>query len=89
MGYFEKAKNAKELLLNLDNIHTVMTKSMKGAAPPHFTYKSQGDKVLLMHYNSPRGMVTLMPALVRGIAKYYKEKVDVTTTGKTVRVQFS
>jgi hypothetical protein len=87
--YFQKAKNAKDLLLNLDHIHTAMTKSMKGAAPPHFTYEWQGDKVLLMHYKSPRGMVEFMPALIRGVAKYYKEKIEVKTTGNTLRVQFA
>ncbi len=87
--YFEKAKCAKDLLVNLDHIHTAMTKSMKGATPPHFTYEWKGDKVLLMHYSSPRGMVAFMPALIRGVAKYYKETVDVKTTGNTLRVQFA
>ena len=87
--YFEKAKNTRELLLNLDDIHTKMTKSMAGAAPPHFTYESPNDKLLLMHYNSKRGMVNFMPALIRGVAKYYKEKVNVQTVGNTLRIQFS
>jgi hypothetical protein len=87
--YFEKAKCAKDLLLNLDHIHTAMTKSMKGAAPPHFRYEWENPKVLIMHYDSPRGMVAFMPALIRGVAKYYKEKVVVNTTGNSIRVQFS
>jgi methyl-accepting chemotaxis protein len=87
--YFDKAKGAKELLLNLDQIHVTMTKSMKGAAPPHFTYESPAPNVLIMHYESPRGLVALMPALIRGVAKYYKEKVTVTTTGNSLRAQFS
>jgi len=87
--YFEKAKSAKDLLLNLDHIHTAMTRSMKGAAPPHFQYEWENPKVLLMHYDSPRGMVAFMPALIRGVAKYYKERVTVSTNGNSVRVQFS
>lgn len=87
--YFEKAKNTKELLLNLDHIHTAMTKSMKGAAPPHFTYEQVGDKTLIMHYNSPRGLISLMPGLIRGVAKYYKERVDVQTNGNSLRIHFA
>ncbi len=86
--YFKMAKSAKELLVNLDHIHTAMTTSMKGAMPPHFDYKWESDKVLLMRYKSQRGMVAFMPALIRGIAKYYKEQVDVKTSGNTLRVQF-
>ncbi len=87
-AYYQKAKSARELLLNLDHIHTVMTKSMAGAMPPHFKYEWKGDKLLLMHYESKRGMVALMPGLVRGIGKYYKEQLNVTIAGNTVKVQF-
>jgi hypothetical protein len=87
--YFEKAKNTRELLLNLDHIHTTMTKSMKGAAPPHFKYEWKSEKELVMHYESPRGLVMLMPALIRGVAKYYKEKLNVEAVGNTLHVRFS
>jgi methyl-accepting chemotaxis protein len=87
--YFDKAKSAKEFLLSLDQIHVTMTKSIKGAAPPRFTYESPAEKVLIMNYTSPRGLVSLMPALIRGVAKYYNEKVSVTTTGNSIRAQFS
>jgi Heme NO binding. len=86
--FFDRAKNTKELLSNLDHIHDVMTKSMKGAAPPHFTLDWQGEKVMLMKYRSPRGLAMLMPGLIRGIAKHYKEHVKVDLVNDTVRVQF-
>lgn len=87
--FFEKAKSTKELLLNLDHIHEIMTKSMKGAAPPHFTYQWNGEKELIMKYRSPRGLTMLMPGLIRGIAKHYKEQVKVELHNDEVRVQFS
>jgi hypothetical protein len=87
--YFDKAKSSRELLLNLDHIHTNMTKTVKGAAPPHFKYEWENDKVLVMDYDSKRGMVAFMPALIRGVAKYYKEKVSVTLKGNRLRVQFT
>lgn len=87
--YFDKAKNAREFLLNLDQVHTAMTKSIKSANPPHFKYEWKGDKHLIMHYNSGRGLVGLMPGLVRGVAKYYKETLKVHTEGNAVHIQFA
>jgi hypothetical protein len=86
--YFERAKTTREFLLKLDEIHVAMTKSMAGAAPPHFKYEDQGPKHLVMHYSSPRGLVALMPGLVRGIAKFYKEKVTVRVEGNAVHILF-
>jgi hypothetical protein len=88
-AYFSSAKSARELLLNLDHIHDVMTKSIKFARPPRFTYEWKGDKCLIMHYNSSRGMVALMPGLIRGVGKYFNEKLAVRVEGNAVYVDFS
>jgi hypothetical protein len=87
-AYFSTAKNTRELLLNLDHIHEVMTKSMKSARPPRFRYEWKGDKHLIMHYESSRRLVALMPALIRGVGKHYNEKVTVRTVGNAVHVEF-
>jgi hypothetical protein len=87
-AYFSTAKSARELLLNLDHIHDVMTKSMKAARPPRFRYGWQGEKHLIMHYESRRGLVALMPGLIRGVGKYFKEKLSVETIGNAVHVRF-
>jgi hypothetical protein len=87
-AYFTAAKSARELLLNLDHIHEVMTKSMTSARPPRFRYEWQGEKLLIMHYQSSRGLVALMPGLIRGVGKYYNEKLIVKTVGNAVHVQF-
>ena len=86
--YFEKAKSAREFLLNMDKVHIAITKSA-GATPPHFTYEEKGPKELIMHYKSPRGLVALMPGLIQGVAKYYKEKVQVKVSGDAVTVTFA
>lgn len=41
-----------------------------------------------MHYESFRGLVALMPGLIRGVGKYYKENLTVTVVGNAVHVQF-
>ncbi len=87
-AYFSDAKNARELLLNLDYIHEVMTKENKHARPPSFRYEWKGDKLLIMHYESDRGLVALMPGLIRGVGTYYKEKLTVSVVGNAVYVQF-
>lgn len=86
--YFEKAKNAREFILNLDHVHTVMTRT-SGAQPPHFTYTWKSDRELVIGYNSPRNLVALMPGLLRGVAKYYRERLDVSVVGNDVTVRFA
>ena len=88
-SYFKKAKSARELLLNLDHIHAAMTKSVKSAKPPRFRYEWQGKNRLIMHYYSHRNLVSLMPALILGVANYYHEKVQVHSKGNAVYVDFS
>jgi len=87
--YFGTAKSTRDLLLNLDNIHVAMTKNMASAKPPRFTYEWKGDKHLVMHYKSSRGLVALMPGLVRGLGKYYKDNTTVSLQGSEVHVKFA
>jgi hypothetical protein len=86
--YFSKAKNAREFLLNLDQVHSAMTKNT-GATPPHFTYEWKGDRELIMHYSSARGLVALMPGLIKGVGIHFKEKLDCTVEGNDVHVKFA
>jgi hypothetical protein len=86
--YFNKSKSTRELLLSLDQIHVAMTKSMKSAMPPHFTYEWKNDKTLVMHYESKRGLVALMPGLIRGLGKYYKDDPRVNLAGNNIEVTF-
>jgi hypothetical protein len=85
--YFEKAKSAREFLLNMDKVHVAITKTA-GATPPHFKYEEPSPKELVMHYSSPRGLVALMPGLIHGVAKFYKEKVTVKANGDTLHISF-
>lgn len=87
--YFTSAKSTREFLLNLDQIHVAMTKSIKSAQPPRFQYEWHGDKHLVMHYDSRRGLVALMPGLVRGLGKYYKDHPEVSVVGNAVHVKFA
>ena len=87
-SYYRKAKTARDLLQNLDHIHTAMTNSMPGARPPRFKYHWTAPNVLTMHYESKRGLVGLMPGLIRGVGKYYNEALRVTVKDNSVSVRF-
>ena len=56
-----------------------MSKNIANAAPPHFVYDDAQPDTLVMTYQSKRGLVALMPSLVRGVGKYYNEHLDVST----------
>ncbi len=87
-AYYSGVKTSRELLVNLDHMHEVMTKSIKFARPPRFRYEWQGEQHLIMHYESGRGFVALMPGLIRGVGKYYKEDLTVSVVGNAVQVHF-
>jgi hypothetical protein len=82
------ANSARDLLLQLDDIHLAMTISMKSARPPRFRYEWRDDKHLIMHYESSRGLVALMAGLVRGVGKHYGEHLNVSVVGNEVHIRF-
>jgi hypothetical protein len=86
-AYYKKAKTAREFLLNLDHVHVAMTKTA-GASPPRFRYEWRKSNHLVMHYDSPRGMVALMPGLIRGVGRYFRENLTVTVSANEVNVVF-
>lgn len=86
--YFWKAKSTRELLLSLDGVHVQMTQRIKSAKPPRFRYEWKGENDLVMHYQSSRGLVSLMPGLVHGLGKYYKDNPTTKVVGNAVHVHF-
>lgn len=85
--YYSGLKNSRELLLNLDHIHEVMTKSTN-SRPPRFRYEWKGEKLLIMHYQSERGLIDFMPGLIRGVGKYFNEKLTARIVGRSVYIEF-
>lgn len=77
-NYYRTNKTAKEFMLNLDDLHVTMTKTIKNAKPPRFTYEWKDDKTLVVHYNSHRGLIDFATGLAKGVGKYYKENLKVT-----------
>jgi hypothetical protein len=88
-GYFARAKSTRELLLNLDQIHSEVTRSMKAGRQPHFRYEWKGENHLVMHYESDRGLAALMPGLIRGLGLYFHDKQTVRVSGNEIHVLFA
>lgn len=79
--YYERNATAKDFLLDVDNVHVQMTRTMQRARPPRFDYEWQDDGSLIMYYKSQRGLVDFMVGLARGVGKYYGENIEVTKLG--------
>lgn len=88
-SFFDSAKSTRELLLKLDEIHVAMARTLKNAKPPRFTYEWLSDKHLVMRYQSDRGLVALMPGLIAGLGKYYKDTPLTQVQGTAIHIFFT
>ncbi len=87
--YYKGKTNAKEMILDMDNVHTKVTKAMNNSRPPKFTYTWKDDATLEMGYNSPRGLIHLLAGLARGVGKHFGEDLTVTVNGtQSITVKF-
>lgn len=78
--YYEGITSAKQFLLNIDEIHSEVVQNIPNAKPPRFLYEDKnGD--LEMTYQSDRGLVYLFISLAKGLASYYKEKIQIQLLG--------
>jgi hypothetical protein len=78
----KRFKNAREMILGMDNVHVTMTETIPNAHPPRFNYKWEGDSILFVQYTSSRSMIDIYVGLVKGVGEYYKEKLVVTKTSQ-------
>lgn len=75
---YTKFKNAREFILGMDEVHVMITKTVPNAKPPRFTYDFKDDRTLVMTYSSSRGLILVLMGLVRGLGRYFNEKLTVT-----------
>jgi hypothetical protein len=88
--FFARHKTARDFLLAMDQVHVVMTDSMKNAHPPRFTYEWKDGKTLIMHYASGRGLIDFLAGLAKGVGKYYKEQLQISKIGSDqVKIVFA
>ncbi|MBC8038477.1 MAG: heme NO-binding domain-containing protein [Rhizobiales bacterium] len=67
-----------DLLLNTEEtIHKAVRIKNPGAQPPRLKFKQTGPNTLRFNYNSWRRMSSVAKGIIKGVAKYYGETVDI------------
>ncbi|HYE11330.1 MAG TPA: heme NO-binding domain-containing protein [Patescibacteria group bacterium] len=74
-SYFERS-NTKSFMLMMDDVHTQLTKMIKGAKPPRLLATDIGEKELEIKYVSKRGMFDYFLGLLEGSAEFFNEKIE-------------
>lgn len=74
-SYFERT-STKSFLMMMDDVHTQLTKMIKGAKPPRLFAKDTGDKELEIKYVSKRGMFDYFLGLLEGSAEFFNENIE-------------
>ncbi len=79
--YYAKHATARSFLLDMDNLHVSITKSMANARPPRFAFTWKDDHTLIMRYASHRNMLDFAIGLIKGVGKFYHETLEVKQLG--------
>ncbi len=74
-SYFERY-SLKGFLMMMDDVHSQLTKFIKGANPPRLIAKEIGDKEIQITYQSQRGLFDYFLGLLEGSSAFFKEKID-------------
>jgi hypothetical protein len=74
----KRFKNAREMIIGLDEVHVMMTATIPNARPPRFIYSWENDTTLNVTYQSQRNMIEMYIGLVKGVGKFFKENLVVT-----------
>jgi len=87
--YYRQCSTALEFLMSMNSVHTTVTRRIENAKPPVFEYEKKDDKTLIMKYRSDRGMIDFMIGLVKGVGKFYNEKLTILKLSDTeVKITF-
>ncbi|KAB3530264.1 heme NO-binding domain-containing protein [Alkaliphilus serpentinus] len=83
-SYF-KRYSLKGFLIMMDDVHTQLTKIVKGANPPRMYPKEINEKEIEITYISKRGLFDYFIGLLEGSSKYFQEKLEleILEKGKT------
>jgi hypothetical protein len=87
-AYFRGATSARDLLLKVDTIHELVTRSVPNARPPRFSYSWSDENTLVIEYRSPRQLHAILVGLIKGVGAHYGEQLSVHGIGDRVTVRF-
>jgi len=86
---YQQYNSFKDLLLDLNWLHEMLTKYLPRRKPPKFEYQWENEKTLLITYKSKRNLIDLVISHAKAAAKFYNQKINITKVGEnTIRVEF-
>lgn len=74
-SYFERY-SLKGFLMMMDDVHSQLTKFIKGANPPRLIAKEIGEKEIQITYQSKRGLFDYFLGLLEGSSTFFNEKIE-------------
>ncbi|SKC38995.1 heme NO-binding domain-containing protein [Maledivibacter halophilus] len=80
-SYFERF-SLKGFLMMMDDVHSQLTKMIRGAKPPRLIASETGHKEIELLYESKRGMYDYFLGLLEGSANFFNEKIDINILDK-------
>lgn len=75
-GFF-RHESAYQFLKSMNDVHVIVMKRFKGAVPPILDVVPISTNTVHFIYRSKRGMGDYLAGLVKGVADYFHEKIDV------------
>lgn len=75
-GFF-RHESAYQFLKSMNDVHVIVMKRFKGAVPPILDVVPISSKEVHFIYRSKRGMSDYLAGLIKGVADYFNEKIEV------------
>ncbi len=73
----EQVQNSRDLLLIMREAHLQMRRTPDGLTPPLFAYEQPARDELILIYDSPRQLCSLLIGAIEGAAERYGEQVQI------------
>lgn len=77
--YFSRRHNARDFLLDMDEIHEQAGRLQRGTSPPRLVCHSPSPGSLEIEYRSQRRLCSMLKGLIEGVAAHYGEPVRIQT----------
>jgi methyl-accepting chemotaxis protein len=82
-SYFERF-SLKGFLMMMDDVHSQLTKMIRGAKPPRIIATETGIKEIELLYESKRKMYDYFLGLLEGSAKFFNEQINIDVLEKGI-----
>jgi hypothetical protein len=81
-GFF-RHEGAYQFLKSMNDVHAIVMKRFKGAVPPVLDMEPLSSHESLFIYRSKRGMGDYLSGLIKGVAHYFNENIQVEVLSNT------